>query len=412
MATQEALAMMRWFAVYWETFPEHERVDIDSLKWLITQRSQGQPPEQVALVQRYADLLKQPFDEASIKGAIGTLYDLDFVGQAGAILAAYDRGDDIDPVHSLEELARRVKRAKANGKADDFERTPISQILAEVGNNQGIHFDNLPCLRDGLQGLQGGASIAICARPDKGKTSLIAAFLAAFAPQCVRYFGAHRPILWLNNEGTAKRILPRIYQAALRATLDEIVEYSNTGRLEAMYKQALGIPNLEYIRVKDIHGANLAQIEQIIEDMNPCVVVYDMLANVRMHVQQNGNKADAVEAAWQTVREMAVLYDHIAMSTVQVSVDGDNQLYPQYSALKDSRTGVQGATDIILMLGALNDARLQDIRGISTPKNKFARSGKPSHIQQQLTFDGARCAFMESTSASTNEGIPLPRVQA
>lgn len=414
MATPEALAMMRWFACYYSTFPEHEEVDVDQLLWLIKERSTGQSPEAVAVTLAYANQLRQPIDETSVKGAIATLYDLDFVGQAGAILSAYDNGDDIDPVHMLEDLARRAKRAKANGKADDYERTSIGDILREVENDAGLKFTHIPVLYETLRGLTPGASIAVAARPDKGKTSFIAAALAAFAPQCVRDYGENRPILWLNNEGTAKRIKPRLYQAALHMTLEEIITLEREDRLEGAYMQALGIPDLEYIRVKDIHGSNLAQVEQVIEDMQPSVVVYDMLANVRMNMQAGGNKADAVEAAWQSVREIAVRYQHVAISTIQMSAEGDNQLYPGYSALKDSKTAVQGAADVILMLGSLNDPSLQAMRGIATPKNKFAMTGKPSHVQAEIYFDGARCVFdsgEKSVECNVNERPPVAQVQ-
>src|SRR5690606_7020227 len=108
--------------------------------------------------------------------------------------------------------------------------------------------------------------------------------LADFAPQCIDFFGPDRPILWLNNEGSGKRIIPRNYQAALHKTLPEIVEMERAGTLEAAYLEAIG--QEQYIRVKDVHGASLAQVEQIVEDMQPCVVVFDMLANFRMGMAQ------------------------------------------------------------------------------------------------------------------------------
>jgi hypothetical protein len=170
---------------------------------------------------------------------------------------------------------------------------------------------------------------------------------------------------------------------------------SNAGVLQSEYEKAIGA-KASYIRVKDAHGMSLAQIEQVVESMRPCVVVFDMIANVRLGKQgTGGNKADEVEQLWQGVREMAVLNDFIALSTVQVSVEGDNQLYPSYTALKDSKTAVQGATDIILMLGSLNTIEQQGMRGISTPKNKFGVPGKQSYVKADLSFDASRCRFNE-----------------
>jgi hypothetical protein len=177
----------------------------------------------------------------------------------------------------------------------------------------------------------------------------------------------------------------------------EINKLSNSGELVSLYSKAVG-GDPTIIRVKDMHGATLAQIEQVIEAMRPCVVVYDMLANFRLPGGGAGNKAEAIEQAWQTVREHAVMHDFIAISTVQISVEGGNQLFPSYSALKDSKTGIQGATDLILMLGSLDNPDAQILRGISTPKNKFSMPGKPSCVTAELYFDASRCHFEEGRS--------------
>lgn len=73
-------------------------------------------------------------------------------------------------------------------------------------------------------------------------------------------------------------------------------------------------------------------------------------------------------------------------------------LYPPYSALKDSKTGIQGATDLILMMGALDNPEAQSLRGLSTPKNKFCPPGKKSYAQGEVYFDGTRCVFNDGSS--------------
>jgi hypothetical protein len=298
----------------------------------------------------------------------------------------------------MSRLAQQAVRSKASATPDDFIRTGIDTLLSEVSNDQGLKFNRITALREHILGLSGGASIAIAARPDKGKTSFISSILTDFAPQVVQMHGNSRPILWLNNEGSGKRIIPRIYQAALGMDLNEIIALSNAGTLVQAYTDAIGgIPDL--IRVKDMHGASLAQIEQVIEAQRPSVVVADMLGNFRLSsAATGGNKADAVEQIWQEWRELMVRHDCIGLATVQISVEGGNMLYPPYSALKDSKTGIQGATDVILMMGSLDNPDAQAIRGLSSPKNKFAAPGKPSCFQSELYFDGARCVF--------NDGAP------
>lgn len=396
MVTPETSSMLGWFGLYFNTFPEHEFVIHDNFEELVKLRMPPDTPrESVALMLHMVNRLREPVSEEAINGIIGTLQDLELSGRAGSLLARFNNGEEVELGYELQRMAAETCRAKGQSDPASYIDTPIDQLLKEVSDDKGIKFRRISILRESILGLQGGASLALGARPDKGKTSFIADVITDWAPQCVEFFGVDRPILWLCNEGSGKRIIPRIYQAALGKDLNEIIALSNAGSLQEEYSKAIGAPS-NYIRVKDAHGMSMAQIEQVIDSMRPCVVVFDMMANVRLgKANAGGNKADEVEKLWQEGRELAVLKDFILAGTVQVSVDGDNQLFPSYTCLKDSKTAVQGATDIILMLGSLNNPDAQALRGISTPKNKFAVPGKQSYVQSELYFDASRSRFNE-----------------
>ena len=393
MVAPDTLALMQWYGAYFGAFPERDAVDVDELQSLVRLRSAHAAPESVQITLHLIEQLRQKPDDTAINGILGQLYELDLSGRAAALIEKYQRGDEVDLAYELSRLSQQAVRSKASATPDDYIKTGIDELLAEVSDDKGMKFRRISALREHILGLQGGASIAIAARPDKGKTSFIASVLTDFAPQVVQMYNGTRPILWLNNEGSGKRIIPRIYQAALGMDLNEIILMSNANQLVPAYTEAIGgIADL--IRVKDMHGASLAQIEQVIEAQRPAVVVADMLANFRLSSAVNGaNKADAVEQIWQEWRELMVRHDCIGMATVQISVEGGNMLYPPYSALKDSKTGIQGATDVIIMMGSLDNPDAQAIRGLSSPKNKFATPGKPSCFQSEVYFDGARCVF-------------------
>lgn len=403
MISPDTAVMLAWFGAYWNAFPEREFIQVDELVSLVRLRSANAAPESVSITLALCESLRRPIDEASLRGILGQLHELDLSGRAGALISRYNSGDEINLAYELNRLSAHAVRSIGQSAPDDYIDTPIGEILAEVDNDHGLKFRRIALLRESISGLAGGASIAIAARPDKGKTSLIASIITDFAAQLGSVFGPDRPILWLNNEGSGKRIIPRVYQAALQLDLAEIIRLSNAGELVPRYTAAVGGTS-DIIRVKDMHGASLAQVEQVIESMRPAVVVFDMMANFRLGGAVNGsNKADAVEQLWQEAREMAVRHDFVAMSTVQISQEGGNMLYPPYSALKDSKTGIQGATDVILMLGSLDNPEAQAIRGLSTPKNKFAIAGKQSYVQGEVYFDGSRCSFNDG---STNGASP------
>jgi len=215
--------MLQWFQLYWETFPERKAVDHDELESLVRLRSGGQSPESVAITIHMVEQLRSPIADGALEGILGQLYELDLSGRAGALLAKYNNGEEINLAYELQRMAADVGRAKGAANPADYIDTPIGDILAEVSDDRGVKFRRITALRESILGLQGGASIILAARPDKGKTSFIADAVTDFAPQCVHQFGADRPILWLCNEGSGKRIVPRIYQAALGKDLDQII---------------------------------------------------------------------------------------------------------------------------------------------------------------------------------------------
>jgi hypothetical protein len=389
---QETVAMLQWYGSYFNAFPDKDYVETDVLRSLFTLKvGSTATPEQLAVMRSLMNKLDEPVDSEVIDGITTMLYERDFAGRAAALLNTYDNGGEVDITYELCRMSSENMRRISASAPSSYIDTPIEDILADFGEDRGLKFPTA-ALQSTIAGLQGGDSIAIAGRPDKGKTSFIAAATTGFAKQ-LRSLGLDgRPILWLNNEGSGKRIIPRIYQAALNITFEEMVAQSNAGTLRAAYQAAM---DGQTIRVKDCHGMTLGQLEQIIEEMNPCVVVFDMLGNFRMPNTGGGNKTDALEQMWQEAREMAVRHDFVAMPTIQISADGDNMLFPPYSALKDSKTGVQGACDVILMMGALNSIDMDTVRGFSTPKNKRQMPGKPSNAQNTVFFDAPTCQFLD-----------------
>lgn len=387
---QETVAMLSWFDAYFKAFPDAQVVDTEALRSLFTLRAGStSTPEQLAVMRLLMNKLDEPVDPQEVEGITKTLYERDAAGRIAALVNQYNSGAELDFLYEVKRLADNSARSVNASAPSAYIDTPIADLLAEYENDRGLKLVTT-ALQSTVGGLQGGDTLLVAGRPDKGKTSLLAANLAYFATQLKDLGLDGRPLLWLNNEGSGKRIVPRVYQAALKIDFAELVRLSNAGELTDRYNAAV---DGQKIIVKDCHGMSLGQLEQVIEEFNPCVVVFDMMANFRINSVNGGNKTDAEEQKYQEMREMAVRHDFVGIPTIQISADGDDQLFPPYSALKDSKTGVQGAVDVILMMGALNAAEMAELRGFSTPKNKRQMQGKPSNVQSQVFFDAPRCTF-------------------
>jgi replicative DNA helicase len=196
----------------------------------------------------------------------------------------------------------------------------------------------------------------------------------------------------LNNEGPGRRIIPRLYQSALNLSMTEMKEQHQAGLLVSAYREAVG--RLDRIRVIDVHGFNTGQIEAILEESNPGVIVYDMIDNIRGFSGEARTDLQ-LEEMYKWARERSVKFDCIGLATSQISNDGDGMQFPTLGMLKDSKTGKQGACDFQLMIGASNDPGLAKSRFISLPKNKLRKPDGPSDPRAEVIFDGTRARYTD-----------------
>lgn len=384
--------MMRAYASYFDTFGDVDYVDLDALYTHVRLKTGSTPEQLVAFDALCTQLRTFTPTKPQLSGVLDQLVELDLGGKAGLLLQRFDNGDDLDIVYELGKLAEHARRSRGQSSVTDYVDEDVVDILHRTDAEHGLKLA-LMCLQDSVRCLLPGDSVAIGARPDSGKTSFISFNLVKLAGTCAKLYPG-RPILWFNNEGQGANIIPRLYQAALNLTLPELVKLGEDREaLHSAYAAAIGAPR-NIIRVKDMHGATLAKAEQVIEAMNPCVVVWDMLANFKLAASDpSANKASQVETLWQDVRELAVRHNFVSFATVQVSADGADDMFPPLDALKDSKTGIQGATEVVIMLGSVDDPALQARRGVSTPKNKRQIAGRPSNQRAQIHFYADRCQF-------------------
>jgi replicative DNA helicase len=141
------------------------------------------------------------------------------------------------------------------------------------------------------------------------------------------------------------------------------------------------------------------EVEDIMLKYKPALVLFDMVDNIKFGGEaiNNGARTDQLlEAMYQWARLMGVKHDCAVLATSQISADGDGLSYPTLPMLKDSKTGKQGAADVIITIGALNDPVLENSRYIGTTKNKLVRTGKKGSPAQEVFFDSQRGRYKEA----------------
>jgi len=366
------------FAAYFEKLPDATKIDVQYfLPFFRSRRGKDMSEEGIIEYERILPKLRTNVPEDERKAIMVQMLELRLSTDMAETLSKYEAGD-IPNLHAELTRIENEFAVDAEIKVTDFIKTPIEELMLEEGNEDGIK-SRLTVLKEAMRGYRGGDFVIIAARPDRGKGTFIASETTYFAPQ----LPDDQNILILNNEGPGKRVVPRLYQAALGAPLSVMREYMDDKSLRRRYIEAVG--RVDRIRVVDIHGFDTYAVENIVRQNNAGVVVYDMIDHIRGF--RNEARTDLVlEEMYKWARTLAVKYNHVGMATSQISNEGDGMLFPTLGMLKDSKTGKQGACDAMIMIGNSNDPGMQSIRGIGLPKNKLRREGFPGDPRAQVTF--------------------------
>lgn len=377
-------AMLNWFDSYFKAYPDSNCIDLNALMTYMRLRG-NMDAAQLAVTTAIIDQLRTPVDPNVIANTQNQLEELAFTGKAGAVLAAYNDNEDVDVTFELQKLASEArKRIDTSSGAKWADGDILDYILADA-DDAGIKLNSFPVLAARIKGLHGGHNICVAAPTDKGKTSLLMRICADSAPQAIEMY-PDRPLLYLINEGQAETLTPRMYQSVLNVTRKKLEEMARDGTLLPAYIAKVG--RRDAIRLVNTHGMNMAQVSRVIDAHNPYMVVSDMTGRTRANGNSTGGGNDTaqLEDVWNSYRELSAMNDFIHMGTIQVSGEGMDMLYPPLTAMQNTKVGVQTTLDLAIMMGALVNPEMHLLRGISTPKNKLARSGCSSTNEVQLYF--------------------------
>lgn len=311
------------------------------------------------------------------------------------MLTSWQDGDEIDLGSALRTIVEKFEDETERKVKTPLVADSIADLLADTGSGSGLTWRN-PLLNLSMRPLQPGDFGIIAARPDQGKTSFLTDNATHWAKQLPDvYPDEGRSIIWLNNEGPGRRIKQRCYNSALDKTTNELVEMQKAGTIDDAYSAAMG-GNPEAIKVYDVHDFWNHELEDLVRQVPPAVIVFDMVDNVKFGgaVSNNGQRTDQLlEAMYQWARIMAVKHDCVVLATSQISADGENLSYPTLSMLKDSKTGKQGAADFILTIGSQDT--MPNTRFLGLTKNKLSIEGGPKAPKIETHFDGLRGRFRE-----------------
>lgn len=381
--------LLKDYEEYFKQFDTHETIDHDTFRTLFF--SFLHPKIDGDLKVYYTALLSKVLtgdvDESTRAGLTQRILELDYATKVGNIVKKFDAGDEIDVARAIEEAADTYRVQLDKRVRIPWVQDSIYDLLELEDATHGLRW-RLDCINQSMRPLRSGDFGLVCARPDAGKTSFLTSELTYMAGQ----LEDDKHIVWLNNESVGQRIVTRLYQSALNASISELKKAKVEGTIEDDYIQAVGA--LDKIRVLDIHDCWNYEVSDILKELNPGLVVFDMIDNVRFGGLAAGSRTDqALEAMYQWARVLGVRLECPVLATSQISAEGDGMAYPLMHMLKDSKTGKQGAADFIMMLGQQHDPMLEHSRYISLQKNKLTVETGPKDPRAEVLFDYLRGRF-------------------
>lgn len=394
---QKVAILLDDFGAYFKEFPDSKAVDPASFMiWFRGFRHKGLPAEACTIFEFLINkAVTEPLDPAVRKGLANRLAGAETAVKITGLLERWNKGDEVDLYSQLRDTLAGFELRLDRTVKDPQCRTPIEELLAVEENNTGINWHQ-PWLAGHIKALRGGDFVLFASRPDKGKTTWAAGLATNAAPQLDALWpGEKRCVMWLNNEGVGGQIVKRTFQTALGMTIEEMVE--NKATIREQYIKAIGGRG-GALRVFDVHGMWHHEIEDLIRRYRPGMIIWDMIDNVKFggEVLNGGQRTDQLlEAMYQWVRVLGVKYDCVNVAMSQLSADADGMQWPALPMLKDSKTGKQGAADVIICMGSSNEPALTSMRYFHCTKNKRKITGMPISPLATTIFDFDRGTFAE-----------------
>jgi replicative DNA helicase len=204
-------------------------------------------------------------------------------------------------------------------------------------------------------GLRGSDHMTIMARPEMGKTGLVLTMACGFARQ-------GKVGIVFNNEERIERLRMRGLSCATGMTIQEI---RNNPQAAKDIAEQVGFHNIIFI---SLSPGTVHQIDHFVEKYKAKWFIVDQLRNLAMKAE---NRTNQLEAAAVGIRNIGKRYDAASISITQAGDSAEGKAVLTMGDVDNSNTGIPGACDVLLGVGATDDQKALGIRVLSLSKNKL-----------------------------------------
>lgn len=295
---------------------------------------------------------------------------------------------DLDDNRPLGDVYKEIQKfneelSKNDNTASTDDEMDLSLALDTTDRQKGLRW-RLNCLNEAMGPIITSDFLVFAAFVGQGKTSFLASEVSCMAQQLT----GNKKVLWFNNEGNWKKILLRVYSATLNCTEQDL--RSDPEAAKARYIERMN-GDASRIKVFDIKGKNINDIESIVAKYEPGLIIIDMLDKVCGYEVYLKGESGATERYNQLYAWAEQLADNApVIATSQLNGDGYNKEYPDITNMRGSRVDKQANAAAIIVMGAMQN--FPYIRYLSTPKNKL--SGNET-FRTSVQFDPLRSRYKD-----------------
>lgn len=201
-----------------------------------------------------------------------------------------------------------------------------------------------------------GHHILVAARPETGKTAITLSIARAFALQGLTFiiFGNEEPVA-----DTRMRMA-----SCLSGMTDEQIR-DNPEQAQKLLDER-GWDKIIFI---PLNPGTPREINRYLDMYNPDGFAVDQIRNMNVG---NDTRVNQLEMAATVVRNAAKRKNALGVSITQAGDSAEQKLVLGMSDLDNSKTGIPGAVDLMIMAGTNEEFNANNMRMFNLPKNKIS----------------------------------------
>ena len=238
---------------------------------------------------------------------------------------------------------------------EEFVTDSLEDIYEKHYSGEGLSW-RLKTLNQMLGPLRIGDMGFVFARPETGKTTILASEVSFMAPQ------SERPSIWFNNEQPGPVVKARIYQAYFGITSHEL--FLHRQLYQSRYQEELG----GRIKVYDSGSIHRRDVERICNQYNPSLILFDQIDKLKGFEDDRYDLE--MKAIYQWARELSKQYGPV-IGVCQAGGTAEGKKWLTMDDVDSSKTAKQGEADWILGIGKSNQEGMESVRHLHLCKNKL-----------------------------------------